>query len=60
MKQVFLFSADLNKINIDNDKNVDKDDLESIIYVKIVAWYNKFEKRKALNKDTSKELMPGD
>ena len=37
MKWVFLLSADLDKINLDNDKNVDKDDLETIIHVKLPA-----------------------
>ena len=37
MKWVFLLSADLDKINLDNDKNVDKNDLETIIYVKLPA-----------------------
>ena len=37
MKWVFILSADLDKINLDNDKNVDKNDLETIIHVKLPA-----------------------
>ena len=37
MKWVFLLSADLDKINLDNDKYIDKDDLETIIHVKLPA-----------------------
>ena len=36
MKWVFLFSVDLDKINLDNEKNDDKDDPETIIHVK--SW----------------------
>ena len=30
---------------------------ESIIHVRLLSWYNKFEKSKALKKYVSKELM---
>ena len=59
MKWEFIFSIDLDKINLANDKNVEKDDPETVIHLKLLAWNNKFEKRKALKKDTSKELMLG-
>ena len=56
--QMVILGLDLGKINPDEDNNFDKDDPETIIYVRLLAWRNKFEKRKALKKDLSKELMP--
>ena len=53
MKWVFIFSVDFDKINLDNDKNVDKDDPETIIHVKLWAWDNKFDKRETLKNYTS-------
>ena len=44
MTWVFI---DLNCINF-NDNNFDEDDLGTIIHVRLLAWYIKFEKRKAL------------
>ena len=58
MKWVFIFSVDFDKINLDNDKNVDKDYPDTIIHAKLQAWHNKLEKCKALETDSSKELMP--
>ena len=56
--QMVILGLDLGKINPDEDNNFDKDDPETIIYVRLLAWRNKFEKRKALKKDLNKELMP--
>ena len=52
-----IFSADFDKINHDN-VNFDESDSDTIIHVRLLAWYNKFEKRKAYKTDLSKELMP--
>ena len=35
MKWVFIFSVDFDKINLDNDKNVDKDYPDTIIHAKL-------------------------
>ena len=58
MKWVFIFNADFDEINLDNDKDFDKGDPETIIHIELLTWHNKFEKPKTLKKDTSKELMP--
>ena len=42
-----ILSIDLNNINLD-DTNYDEDDPETIIYIRLLAWHIKFEKRKAL------------
>ena len=47
----------LNCINFD-DNNFDEDDPDPVIHVRILAWHIKFEKRKALKKELSEELMP--
>ena len=51
-----ILSAGLNNINFD-DTNYDEDDLENFIYIRLLAWHIKFEKRKALKKDINEELM---
>ena len=53
-----ILGVDLDKINFEEDNNFHKDDPDIIIYVKLLAWRNKFEKHKAIKKDLSKELMP--
>ena len=40
-------------LNID-----DEDDPYTILLIRLLAWHIKFEKRKALKKDISEELMP--
>ena len=40
--EVGILVVDLDKINLDDDKNFDEDDSETIIHVKILAWRNKF------------------
>ena len=44
-----ILSLDPNNINID-DINFDENDPETIIHVRLLAWCNKFEKRKAFKK----------
>ena len=44
-----IFNVDLNNINLD-DTNYDEDDPDAIILVRLLAWHNKFEKRKELKK----------
>ena len=51
-----ILNIDLNNINLDN--NFDEDDLDTIIHVRLLPWHTKFEERKALKKDKSKELKP--
>ena len=48
-------SINLNDINLDN--NLDKNDPDTIILIRLLAWHIKFEKRKHLKK-ISEELMP--
>ena len=38
------------------NNNFYKDDPETIIHVRLLAWRNAFEKRKAFKKEMSKEL----
>ena len=44
-----ILNIDLNCINF-NDDNFDKDDPDTIIHVKLLAWHAKFENDKALKK----------
>ena len=39
-----ILNIDLNNINLDN--NFNKDDPDTIILIKLLAWHIKFEKRK--------------
>ena len=41
-----ILSVDLNNINLDN--NFDEDDPDTIIFIRLLAWNTKSEKRKAL------------
>ena len=52
-----ILNIDLNNINLD-DTNYDKDDPDTIILARILAWHSKLKKRKALKKKISEELMP--
>ena len=54
--EIGILSIDLNNINLD-DTIYDEDDPETIIHVRLLAWYIKFEKRKAHKKKLNKELM---
>ena len=51
-----ILNIDLNNINLDS--NLDEDDLDAIIHIRLLAWHIKFEKRKALKKELNDELMP--
>ena len=51
-----IFNIDLNNINLDN--NFDEDNSNTIIFIKLLAWNIKFEKRKALKIELNEELMP--
>ena len=52
-----ILNLDLDKIYL-NDVDFDEIDPETIIHKSLLVWLNKYEKRKALKKDISKELMP--
>ena len=53
-----ILGVDVDKINLDDKYDFDEDDPETIVHVRLLAWHNKFEKRKACKKDIRKELMP--
>ena len=52
-----ILNLDLDKIYL-NDVDFDEIDPETIIHKSLLVWLNKYENRKALKKDISKELMP--
>ena len=54
--QMGILGVDLDKINLDDDNNFYGDNLYTIIHVKRLAWYNKFEKRKALKKKEKQRI----
>ena len=43
-----ILNIDLNNINLDN--NFDEEDPDTIILIRLLFWYSKFEKRKELKK----------
>ena len=49
-----ILNIDLNNISLDN--SFEEDDLGTIILIRILACYIKFEKRKELKKILSEEL----
>ena len=51
-----ILSVNLNNYNHD-DTYYDKDDLDTIINVRLLAWHNKFETRKTIKKDLNEEIM---
>ena len=51
-----ILSTDLNNIDL-NDTNYDKDDPETIIHIKLLAGHIKFEKRKSLKKELTKQCV---
>ena len=53
--EIGILSVNLNNINLGN--NLDEDISEIIILIKHLGWNIKFEKRKALKKKISEELM---
>ena len=46
--EIGILGIDLDKINLDDDNNFYEDGPDTTIYVRLLAWCNKFEKRKAL------------
>ena len=52
-----ILNINLSNINLPNN-NYYKDDPDTIIYVRLLTWNIKFEKRKALKKELNEELMP--
>ena len=51
-----ILNIDLNNINLDN--NIDEDDPDTIILIRLLAWLIKFEKRKELQKNFNGESIP--
>ena len=51
-----ILNIDINNTNLDN--NFVEDDPDSTILIRLLALHIKFEKRKALTKKISEELMP--
>ena len=51
-----IHDIDLKNINLDNDFN--EDDPGTIIHVILLACHTRFEKRKALKKESNEELLP--
>ena len=45
-----ILSINLNNINLD-DNNYEEDDPDTIVFIRLLAWHIKFEKRKELKKD---------
>ena len=52
-----ILNTDLNNINLD-DTDYDEDDPETIIYIRLLAWHIKYEKRKTLKKQLNEECHP--
>ena len=52
-----ILNIDINNVNLD-DTNYDEDDPDTTILARRLAQHMKFEKRKALKKKRSEELMP--
>ena len=50
-----ILNIDLNNINLYN--NFDKDDPDTVILIRLLVWHIKFEKHKALKKESIKELI---
>ena len=52
-----IVAVDLDKIYLDDDNNSYEDDSDDIIHIRLLAWCNKFENIKALEKKIYGELM---
>ena len=52
-----VLNVDFDKTNLDDD-NFYECNLKSITHVRLLAWRNKFEKKKYLKKYISHKLMP--
>ena len=48
--EIGILNIDLCNINLDNKDDEDGDDSDTIIHIRYLAWYVKFEKRKELKK----------
>ena len=48
--QRHILVVDLDKINLDNEKNFDEDDPDTIIHLRLLAWHSKSKKNKTLKK----------
>ena len=46
--EMAILSVNRNNINLDND--FDEDDPDTIILIRLLAWYSKLKKRKVLKK----------
>ena len=53
-----LVNVDLNNIRLDDQNLDDEYDPEIIIPVRLMAWCNRYDQRKACKKEISKELIP--
>ena len=51
-----ILNIDLNNTSLDN--NFDEDVHDTIILIRLLAWYIIFGKHKELKKELSEELMP--
>ena len=49
-----ILNIDVNNINLEN--NFDEDNPDTIVPIRLLAWHNKFEKRKELEKNISEEF----
>ena len=54
--EMSILNIDLNDINLDG--NFDEVNPGTIIHVRLLAWYIKFEKRKSPKKELNEKLMP--
>ena len=50
-------AGDVNNINLDDDDAFDEDEAETLNYVRIIAWRNRFKQRKTYKKEISKKLV---
>ena len=48
--QMGILGVDIDKINLDDERNFYEDDPDTIIHVRLLAWHNKFKKCKVLKK----------
>ena len=51
-----ILNISLDNINLAN--NSDEDNPDTIIFIRLLAWGIKFEKRRALKKELNEELIP--
>ena len=52
-----LVTIDHNNINL-NDDNFDEDDPINIVFVRLIAWCNRFKQSKAGGNNIDKKLLP--